>query len=231
MNCSIVSPGQNLQSWQKTGLELVAKIYGGADTLNNNSETLGSLTEEIINLNQNYHEVLKLHQTNQQSLQEIIPQLNEGANNFKSASQIIQDLQNQIQVREESLVNIQSELANIVETLKKNSQEGNTEIQNFGNKLIDKVAQKVDINNQQIQAVLEKFQESIISLDNLGDRLTNTLVEQVDNNNLEIRILRGKIEESVGYLSEIKNKFENLEFNLKSQFLFRRVSLLPIADN
>ncbi|NEP83665.1 MAG: VWA domain-containing protein [Okeania sp. SIO3B3] len=33
MNCSIVSPGQNLQSWQKTGLELVANIYGGRDVV------------------------------------------------------------------------------------------------------------------------------------------------------------------------------------------------------
>ena len=148
------------------------------ESSNNNSQTLGSLTAEIINLHQSYNEVLKLHQTNQQSLQEIIPQLNEGANSFKSASQKIQDQQNQIKDREESLVNIQSELANIV----------------------------------------EKFQESITSLDNLGDRLTNTLVEQVGNNNQEIRTLREKIEESVGYLSEIKNKFEDLELNLQSQF-------------
>ena len=33
MNCSIVSSGQNLQSWQKTGLELVANIYGGRDVV------------------------------------------------------------------------------------------------------------------------------------------------------------------------------------------------------
>ena len=188
------------------------------ESSNKNSQTLGSLTAEIINFNQNYREVFELHQINQKSLQNIIPKLNEGANNFKSASQIIQSLQNEIKVREESLVNIQSELANIVKTLKVNSQEVNTEIQNFGNKLIDKVAQKVDINNQEIQKVLEKFQVSITSLDNLGDRLTNTLVEQVGNNSQEIRTLRGKIEESVDYLSQIKNKFEKLESNLQLQF-------------
>ena len=33
MNCSIVSPGQNIQHWQKTGLELVANIYGGRDVV------------------------------------------------------------------------------------------------------------------------------------------------------------------------------------------------------
>ena len=102
--------------------------------------------------------------------------------------------------------------------MKANSQEVNTEIQNFGNKLIDNVAQKVYINNQEIQKVLEKFQVSITSLDNLGDRLTNTLVEQVGNNSQEIRTLREKIEESVGYLSQIKNKFEKLESNLQLQF-------------
>ena len=33
MNCSIVSPGQNIQHWQTTGLELVANIYGGRDVV------------------------------------------------------------------------------------------------------------------------------------------------------------------------------------------------------
>ena len=33
MNCSIVSTGQNIQYWQKTGLELVANIYGGRDVV------------------------------------------------------------------------------------------------------------------------------------------------------------------------------------------------------
>ena len=33
MNCSIVSPGQHLHPWQKTGLELVARLYGGRDVV------------------------------------------------------------------------------------------------------------------------------------------------------------------------------------------------------
>ena len=99
------------------------------ESSNNNSQTLGSLTEEIIKLNQNYREVFELHQTNQQSLQEIIPLLNEEASNFKSASQIVQDLLNEIKVREKSLVDIQLKLVNILEKLTKNFQEGNADIQ------------------------------------------------------------------------------------------------------
>lgn len=120
---------QNFSNSTSALEETVEIMKESSITLNNNSQTLGSLTEEIINLNKNYREVLKLHQINQQSLEVIIPKLNEGANNFESASQIIQELQNEIKIREGSLKNIQSELANLVETLKENSQKGNTEIQ------------------------------------------------------------------------------------------------------
>ncbi|NEQ34922.1 MAG: hypothetical protein F6K40_00795 [Okeania sp. SIO3I5] len=192
---------QNFSNSTSALEETVEVMKESSITLNNNSETLGSLAEEIINLNQNYREVLESHQINQQSLQEIIPQLNEGANNFESASQIIQDLQNQIQVREESLVKIQSELANLVETLKENSQEVNTEIQNFGSNLIDKLVEQVGNNNQKYQTLVEKF----------------------GSDNQEVQTLLEKIEESVGYLSDIKSKLDQLESTLESQNLVSNI--------
>ncbi|MCL2926052.1 MAG: hypothetical protein MGF17_15955 [Trichodesmium sp. MAG_R04] len=89
---------QNLATIQQNFSNSISALQETAEVItessNNNSQTLGNLTAEIISLNQNYGEVLELHQTNQQSLQEIILQLNEGASNFESASQIVKDLQN-----------------------------------------------------------------------------------------------------------------------------------------
>ncbi|NER04521.1 MAG: hypothetical protein F6K17_18865, partial [Okeania sp. SIO3C4] len=101
---SISEATQNLATTQQNFSDSTSDLQETVEVMressNNNSQTLGSLAVEIINLNQNYRQVLKLHQTNQKSLQEeIIPQLNEGANNFKSAYQIIQNLQNEIKDR------------------------------------------------------------------------------------------------------------------------------------
>ncbi len=70
---------------------------------------------EIAHLNKKTSQVLELTQGSQQSLSEIIPQLHQGAQMLQPAVEILADLQQKIEIREDKLGNIQIELKELVD--------------------------------------------------------------------------------------------------------------------
>lgn len=187
----LTSTQQNFSNSALVLEEAVQVIKDALIGFDNNSQSLENLAGEILALNQTSVEVLELHQSNQESLQEIIPKLDEGANSFESAAQNIERLEQRIALREEGLENIRSQLANLVETMNENAREVNSGIQELGNNLISGVTEGVNSNNSQMRTAIMQLQDLATHLSqdiqNLGDRLTNAITQHMGRNNQQVK--------------------------------------------
>lgn len=82
------------------------------------SQEIIGLTTQIKSINQTSVEVLELHQINQTSLGEIIPQLKQGANSFAKASNKLDKLEKRIEQRADSLNGVIESLTELLTTVK-----------------------------------------------------------------------------------------------------------------
>lgn len=102
---------------------------------------------EIAHLGKKTTQVLELTQASQQSLSEIIPQLHQGAQMFQPVVNTLDELQQRIEIRADSLGDIQLELANLVETLKNHTDQVSLEIQALSNQLVKRIDEQRKGNN------------------------------------------------------------------------------------
>jgi seryl-tRNA synthetase len=97
----------------------VSFIEVAVSELQNSSQKIVNLAEEISSINQTSIQVLELHQNSQQSLGEIIPQLKQGAQSFQLAVTTLNNLQRQVADKPDTLSDVQVELTKLVDTFKK----------------------------------------------------------------------------------------------------------------
>lgn len=178
---------ENLASTQRNFSQSASSLAESAATikiagieLQSYSQNLVNMGEEINSLNQTSIQVLKLHQSSQQSLAEIIPQLQQGAQSYQSSVTTLNQLQNQILDRTDRLGNnVQVELIKLVETLKNHTDQANLGIQSLGDRLI-----KNDKNQNYV--LVEKLQECMNQMSDTKHKLqtpTNTLGKHVKKDN------------------------------------------------
>lgn len=123
------------------------------------SKNLVNVGQEITSINQISIRVLDLHQNNQQSLHEIIPQLQQGAQSFQLAIETLDKLQKRIVVRVDSLDKVQVELNQLVTTLNKYTEQVNLEIQALSYKFVESIDNQTEINKNQSQLLVENIQQ------------------------------------------------------------------------
>ena len=97
--------------------ETVTSMNTAVQEIQRCSEELISLTTEIKIINQTSVEILELHQNNQTSLAEIIPQLEQGANSFAKASNKLDKLEKRIEQRVDSLNGVIESLAQLLKNV------------------------------------------------------------------------------------------------------------------
>ncbi|MFM6280358.1 MAG: hypothetical protein ACKN9K_18580, partial [Dolichospermum sp.] len=101
--------------------------------IENSSQSLISLSEEIKAMNQTSIQVLELHQNNQNLMSEIIPQLQQGANSYQKAVNKLDDLDQRIHDKANNFDQLMTAMSQLLENVKTYT----TESQNSNQSLIN----------------------------------------------------------------------------------------------
>ena len=149
------------------------------------SQNIVSLAEEISQINQSLILVLKLHESSQESLGKIIPQLQEGAQSFHVAVKQLDKLKKRIADKPDGWSDVQVELSQLVETLKNYTQQINLGIESLGDRFADSIGKQTENNNFHLLAIEENLQQCINSLVNANSEnrsMTQLKEKQEDTN-------------------------------------------------
>ena len=174
------------------------------------SKQLVNMTEEISLLNQSSVQVLGLHQTNQQSLSQIIPQLQQGSQSFESAVTTLDKLQKRIVVRVDSLDKVQVELTKLVQTINNYTNQVNQGIDSMTGGITKSISYQAESNNIQSQAI-------VASIHSFADSIAATMKNQADSNRQQSEAIAESIEQYVHHLGDIKSELAELVETLKEK--------------
>ncbi|MHC5599807.1 MAG: hypothetical protein ACYTXC_28400 [Nostoc sp.] len=140
------------------------------------SQELTNLAIDIKKANQTSIQVLDLHQNNQNSLGEIIPQLKQGASIFSKAI-------NKLDKLEERIANKADNLTQLVEGVKSYTEQVNLAIEALGDRLILNLSQQIGSNNQQVKAIMVNFEEYANQLGVKFDISKSDFIDLIENKN------------------------------------------------
>ncbi len=140
------------------------------------SQELTNLAVDVKKANQTSIQVLELHQNNQNSLSEIIPQLKQGATSFTKAI-------NKLDKLEQGIANKADTLTQLLEVVKSYTDQANSAIEALGDRLILNLSQQIGSNNQQVKAVIANFEESTNQLGVKFDRSKSDLIDVIHKDN------------------------------------------------
>ncbi|MEH1786337.1 MAG: hypothetical protein V7L23_12320, partial [Nostoc sp.] len=140
------------------------------------SQELTNLARDIKKGNQTSIQVLDLHQNNQNSLAEIIPQLKQGANSFSKAI-------NKLEKLEQIIANKADNLTQLLEVVQSYTKQVNLAIEALGDRLILNLSQQIGSNNQQVKAVMVNFEGYANQLGVKFDMSKSDFIDIIQNNN------------------------------------------------
>ncbi len=153
--------------------------------IRSSSQNITKLAEEISNINQTSLQVLELHQSSQESLGEIIPQLKSGAQSFQSAITQLDNLQKRIADKSDSWSDVQVELTKLVDTLKKYTEQVNLGIENVGDRFAESISNHTENNKRYFQAIEQNLQQctnSWVDTKYENRKIVQLIEKQEDNN-------------------------------------------------
>ncbi|WP_254447106.1 hypothetical protein [Dolichospermum sp. UHCC 0259] len=140
--------------------------------LENCSQGLINLGEDIKGINQTSIQVLELHQTNQNSLSEIIPQLQQGANSYEQAVNKLDNLDQRVGDKVNNLDELIIAINQLLETVKAYTSKVDSSITDVSNQIdgnnnqkhtsevnvtIDSVSNQIDGNNKKLQTFVSNY--------------------------------------------------------------------------
>ncbi|MEH1921632.1 hypothetical protein [Nostoc sp.] len=140
------------------------------------SQELTNLAVDMKNSNQTSIQVLELHQNNQNSLGEIIPQLKQGATSFSKAI-------NKLDKLEQRIANKADNLTQLLEVVQSYTEQVNLAIEALGDRLILNLSQQIGSNNQQVKAVMVNFEGYANQLGVKFDMSKSDFIDVIQNNN------------------------------------------------
>ncbi len=175
------------------------------------SQELINLGAEIKEINTTSVQMLKLHQNNQQSLSEIIPQLKQGATSFSKAV-------NKLDKLEQRITNDAESLEKLIENVKTYTQQVNSAIEITGDRYFNSIAQQINTNNIQIHKYMQKLEKYVSYLNDIradvsqllkiGGELSLSISNNNYKNDLNINTQRSlnvsdNLDEDISYLKDI----------------------------
>ncbi len=200
------------------------------------SGELTALGLDIKNSNQTAIQVLELHQNNQNSLGEIIPQLKQGANSFSRAINKLDKLEKEIVSKSETFTKL-------VELVKNHTEQTNLAVETLGDRLILNLSQQIDYNNQQIKTVANNFEgfanQFIVKMDmsksdfidiiqnnndkfnteykNVSAMIIKGIIQQTEINKQGIEMLISNVQQFNQDVNNIKNEISQLRQRMEKQ--------------
>ncbi len=141
----------------------------------NCSQSLINLGEEIKGINQSSMQVLDLHQTNQNLLSEIIPQLHQGAKSYEKAVNKLDKSDKKVAEKLNSLDELITGINQLLETVKEYTAEINFTIASVSN--------QIDGNNQQIQTFFSNIEGYVHQFNVEFAKKQLDLLKLLQNNN------------------------------------------------
>jgi hypothetical protein len=200
--------------------QIEAKFSESVASLSNTTQSLelfvvevAELGEEIKNLNQISSQVLALHQVNQTSLSEIIPQLQQGANSFRKAVTRLDKLEHNIIDKAENLQVIAVSLAEIKTIVDAQ----NTRI----NSTFTNLSQQFDGNHQNLLQIVASGNSNLTQeYRNIGNVLLKGMSKQTAVNQDNLQKINKNLQQCIQYLNETKyeiNQWRRTKNTLQSQ--------------
>ncbi|MBD2613249.1 MAG: hypothetical protein RMY62_008285 [Nostoc sp. ZfuVER08] len=200
------------------------------------SGELTALGLDIKNSNQTAIQVLELHQNNQNSLGEIIPQLKQGANSFSRAINKLDKLEKEIVSKSETFTKL-------VELVKNHTEQTNLAVETLGDRLILNLSQQIGYNNQQIKTVVTNFEgfanQFIVKMDmsksdfidiiqnnndkfnteykNVSAMIIKGIIQQTEINKQGIEMLISNVQQFNQDVNNIKNEISQLRQKMEKQ--------------
>ncbi len=178
------------------------------------------LGEEIRSVNQTSVKVLELHQTNQDSLSEIIPQLKQGATNLGRVTKKVDNLEDKIANKADSFNGVEVTLTDLVGIVRSYTEGVNLGIESLSDRFVLKLSEQLDTNNQQFHTVVSNLEGYANQLNVKVDTLKLDLMELLKDNNVKTTSeykkagdrLLGGIQQATQYNI---NNYKNLETKIQ----------------
>ena len=173
----------------------VQSIEMTVSTLHNSSQQLVYLGETIDALNQTSVQVLGVHQVNQQSLGEIISQLQQVEQSFQSTIRRIDKLQKRIVYGSEQFSSVQVELKKLVDTLNNYTQQVNLGIAALGKVLIESINNQTNSSYAQSQLMGEKLDRCVKHLQEIKNEMDKFYAKDIKSSDVILDELMQKLKD------------------------------------
>ncbi len=156
--------GENQKNFSDSALRLSQTVKSLETILNQ----LQTFTEQLVKteaklseLNQSSLQVLELNQTNQQSLAEIIPDLQQGGKSFELGTQMLENIQNKVSDKSDDLEGIDKQLENLVKTLNTYTNTVNFELETLIKRMNKLIEEQSNSNQSHSQVLADKLESAI----------------------------------------------------------------------
>lgn len=191
------------------------------------------LAEEIRSVNQTSVKVLELHQTNQNSLSEIIPQLKQGATNLGRVTKKVDNLEEKIANKADSFNKVEVTLTELVGMVRSYTEGVNLGIESLGDRFVSNLSEQLDTNNQQFHTVVSNLEgyanqlnvqidtlmellkdnnaKTTLEYKKVSDRLLGGIQQATEYNIKSYQNLGTKIQECIQQLSNIKEELSQIK--------------------
>jgi hypothetical protein len=173
-------------------------------------QELTDLGKGIKTLNETSIDVLALHQNNQQSLTEIIPQLKQGANSLSRTLSKIDKLEQKITDKADSLEKVDTSLVQLVAVVRSYTEAVSLGIESLGERVNSTVSQQINSHHQNFDKLTIELKnivtknniESVENYQELGARFIDELT--TNNRTVYQEVVATQIQQCIQQLQEMK---------------------------
>ncbi|NEO67687.1 MAG: hypothetical protein F6J98_48025, partial [Moorea sp. SIO4G2] len=146
---------------------------------------LVKLAEEISALRQSSLDVVKQHHHSQQALGKIIPQLQQGAQGFQSAIARLDQLEQRIASRSDSLSDVHAELAKLVSNVKSYTEGVSLGIQALGDRLDQSITQQANTDQHNYEIMRHNLEKVVNHLNNTNQEIAKISQKLNESNQID----------------------------------------------
>jgi tetrahydromethanopterin S-methyltransferase subunit G len=222
----LLTASNSLTQIQENFSESAANLTNATQSLELFVIEVKELGEEIKVVNQNSSQVLELHQVNQTSLSEIIPQLQQGANSFRKAVTRLDKLEHNIIDKAESLQVIAVNLSELKTILDYQTTSINSTLTNVSQDILDKAEslQVITVNLAELKTTLDQqaaiINSTFTSISQQSDGNHQNLLKLIANGNSNLTkeyrnignvLLKGMSKQTTVNQDNLQNINKNLQ--------------------
>ncbi len=182
------------------------------------SRELTTLAIDTKTLHQTLIQVLELHQSHQNSLSQIIPQLNQGANSFLQAVNALDKLEEEITNKSDSLNSVKNALIQLLEVEKTYTSQVNLSIESLGDRLIKNLSQEIEISKSNFIDSIQSNSEKISKeYKNTSVIIIQGITKQIEVNKQGLEMLINNVQEFNQDVNNIKDELYQLRQVIETQ--------------